>query len=324
MTVYNTAYDTTACRNYQMQKAVHAIQQAYIMEFVPSADSVMFVENSKGAMSIVPAFKHALYVSKFDSSDLRHSNEMRLQPFLAMDVRTCGSVDKITGKFKVTNSTMYKHTVYRAGLTSLWLSQGANAFRAHLPVATGLFATWIAETLAFQYNLDPKAKIDLMVLAGIFYASNHVEGLEFDKAIESRVMAQINTALKGYATFEQVEQVYAVTKVITSVDDFCNKAKEYLGNVRLENLNAGTLVTYMGGTWAGSDRFELTAVALEHPPTWLALIHEAYSNTAIRKVGLSKICERRQFQDGLKNLDSAMRHMVPDSYEYMTARTNQI
>jgi hypothetical protein len=52
---------------------------------------------------------------------------------------------------------------------------------------------------------------------------------------------------------------------------------------------------------------------MEHPPTWIGLLHEAYTNTAMRKVGLSKICERRQYEEGLKKLGPMFRSMMPET-----------
>jgi hypothetical protein len=311
MTVYNTAYDTTACNNYQMGKVIDAIQEARLRDWLPQADSVLYVESSTGACSAVTAFKHPLYISKIHSTDIRHSNENRVQPFLAMDVRASGRMDAISGQFKITNSSMYKNMLYRSALTSLWLTNGPNAFRSITPVAMAVFSSWVAETIGFRYNLDPKARIETMIIAAIFYTSNHVEGVEFDKANEARYLSAIANALK--ANVADVARIYDVTKAIGSIEEFCAKVKVFLNNVRLDNLNHGVLVSLMGATWGGDNHVELCAVALEHPPTWISLLLEAHTNMAMKKVGLSKIAERRQYQDGLGKLAQVIKSMAPDT-----------
>jgi hypothetical protein len=313
MTIYNTAYQTTACANFRMQDIVSAVREAQVRDCLPSADGVAYVDVSTGASGQVKAFKHALLVTKHDVQAIRHSNELKLEPFLAMDVRAAGRFDVTTNRFKVTNSTMYKNLVYRAGLTALWLSNGATAFRAITPMATGIFAAWLSEAIGFKYALDPKAKIELMIVAGIFYQSNHVEGIEFDQGNEDRYLAAIANALK--VNVVDVKRIYAQTQVISSIEDFCNKVKLVLGNIRLENLNHGILITLMGSTWAGDNAVELTAVALEHPPTWISLVYEAATNLALKKVGLSRIVERSQYKDGLERLASMLRSSLPESSE---------
>lgn len=313
MTVYNTAYDTTACNNYRMAKVVDAVQEAQVRDWLTKADGVLYVENNNGAQGAVGAFKHPLYVAKEHATEIQHSNEARLNPMLAMDVRAAGRMDAITGFYKVKNSTMYKGLCYRAALTSLWLTNGPGAFRSISPMAMSVFASWIAETVGFRYNLDPKAKIELMIIAGIFYQSNHFEGIAFDKNNEARYLSGIANALKQ--NVNDVARIYDQTQAIGSIEEFCTKARLALDNVRLENLNKGVLVQLMGSTWAGDGATELCGIALEHPPTWISLLYEAHTNQALKKVGLSRICERRMYQEGLQQLATSLKVMAPETTE---------
>jgi len=314
MTICKTAYDTTACAGFRMAAIVDAIQEARARDYLTAADNVAYVEVSTGASGQVKAFKHALYIHKWTNpKDWQGARAGNDDPILAMDVRAAGRFDATTGRFKVTNSTMYKNLVYRAGLTSVWLTNGAAAFRNITPMATGIFASWLAEAIGFKYALDPKSKIELMIVAGLFYQSNHVEGVEFDKGNESRYLASVANALRLNVT--EVARVYQQTQAIVSLEDFCTKAKQVLNNVRLENLNGGVLISMMGSTWTGDNAPELVAVALEHPPTWISLVYEAATNMALKKVGLSKIVERSQYKDGLDRLKQMLRTLAPESTE---------
>ena len=319
MTVYNTAYDTTACNNYRMGKVVDAIREAEVRDWMASGDGVKFIERQDGAQGAIPAFKHALYISKHHPTEVQHSNEMKMNPLLAMDVRAAGRVDPATGQFKVRNGTMYKNLLYRASLASLWLTSGPSAFRAVSPMAMAVFASWVSETVGFRYTLDPKARMDLMIVAAIFYQSNHLEGVEFDKNNEARYLTGIANALSAFrVNVTEVARIYDITKAIGSAEEFCTKAKVVLNNVKLENFNAGVLISLMGGTWGGDNAPELCAVALEHPPTWISLLYEAHTNQAVRNVGLAKICERRQYQEGLKKLAVSLKLLAPDVTTLLT------
>jgi hypothetical protein len=312
MTIHHTAYDTTACAGFRMAPIVDAILEAQLRDHLDRADGVAYVDASNGASGQIKAFKHAVYIHKSTNpQDHRGARTHYDEAILAMDLRACGRFDAQLGRFKVTNSTMYKNLVYRGGLSSVWLTSGANAFRAITPTATAIFASWLSEAIGFKYQLDPKSKIELMILAGLFYQSNHVEGIEFDKGNEDRYLSAVANALKVSVT--DVKRIYTQSQVIVSIEDFCTKAKTVLGNVRLENLNHGVLVTLMGGTWAGDNAIELCAVAMEHPPTWISLIYEAYTNLALKKVGLSRIVERPRFADGMERLVQTLRSILPES-----------
>ncbi len=309
MSVYNTAYDTTILATTRMQKTVDAIKEARLRDWLSSSDSVLRVESTVGASAAVPAFNHPLYIGQHSVDVLKSSPDQQLEAFLAVDVRPTGRYDSVQDKFIVTNSTAYLGRLYRASLTSIWLTQGPNAIRNITPMAMGVYAAWIAETVGFRYGLDPKARYDLTILAAIFYASNHVEGLEFPKDQENRQIAGIANALKF--SINDVMEVYNNVKLINSIEDFCTKAKSYLNNVRLTELNSGVFLAIMYSTWFGADSKENVGVALEHPPTWIAILMEAYSNTMMKKSKIAIICERRQYKDGLELLMRSVHTLAP-------------
>lgn len=309
MSVYNTAYETTACANFRMERTVEAIKEARLRDWLPHTDSVLRIEATTGASSAIPAFNHPLYIGAHDLNILKSSPDQQLEAFLAVDVRPTGRYDSIQGRFNVTNSTAYMGRMYRAALTGIWLTQGPNAVRSITPMAMGVYATWVAEAIGFRYNLDPKARYDLTILAAIFYASNHVDGAEFEKSQENRQIAGIANALKFNIT--DVEVAYNNVKLISSVEDFCGKVKSYLNNVRMVDFNAGVFLAIMYSTWFGDNSKENVAVALEHPPTWISLLFEAFTNTMMKKTAIARICERRQYKDGLEQMVRTLRTLAP-------------
>lgn len=327
MTIYKTAYDTTPCSGFQMKKTVDAIKEAMIREYAGANNGVVLIHESTGAFSQVQGFLHALYIGDADvvskRQDLAHAPST---PWLAMDMRTTGRVVTpnnssnepvgLYDSFKITNSTAYRMQAYRAALTSAWLENGPNAFRPSMPTLIAVFASWLADTIGFRYSLDFKVKTDLKIIAAIFYVSNHLEGVDFGTD-ENRYLSMITNALKIPAN--EVIAVYDGVKAIGSMEEFCTKAREYTQSVRLEGLNAGTLVALMGGTWVSS-QIELTAVALEHPPTFIGLLIEATTNTVVRKVGLARICDNRLYKEGLEKLPFIIRNFAPDLYRFVEDR----
>lgn len=309
MTVYNTAYDTTVCKNFRMQKTMDAIKEARLRDWLPATDGVLRVESTTGASAVIPQFNHPLYIGKHSPDVLKTSPDEQLDVYLAVDVRPSGRYDPVNNKFKVTNSTVYNSRIVRAALNAVWLAQGPKATKQLAPTALGVFANWISETIGHRFGLDPKSVYTLTILAGIFYASNHHEGLEFNKADENRSLAGIANALRY--NIADVIDVYEQTKLIVSTEDFCKKAVQVLNNVRMSDFNDGVLVALMGSTWFGDNAKENIGVALEHPPTWLAIIYEAYTNTMMKKTAIARICERRSYKDGLDLLVRSMRTFAP-------------
>jgi hypothetical protein len=322
MTIFHTAYDTTICSGTQssVERIKNAIAEARIRDYLPSADDVVQVYSTRGAQAAIPAFNHPLYIL---NKDVSHGDGGANNAMLAVDLRPAVKADdgkssagldvSGSGEYRVTNATVYRARLYRAALNAVWLKEGPGSVRSLTPMAMSVFASWISETLSRRYALDPKTQYNLMILAGIFYSSNHFEGLEYEHTQENRVLAGIATALR--VELPDVLTAYDNVKLILSIEDFCKKAKDYLNNVRLEELNAGILVALMKGTWAGDNAAENVAVALEHPPTWLAILLEAYTNRMIKFTTIAKICERRHFKDGLEMLVRAVKALAPETSE---------
>lgn len=309
MTVYNTAYDTTACSVYNTKKIVDQIAEARLRDWVPASDGLLLIQSSKGVQGQVPAFNHPVYIGTHGAEHLRVSAELQLDAFIAIDVRPAGRMEINpgegavlgSGKYKVVNETIYKSRMYRGGLTKLWIAQGSKMLRNMAPVALPIYATWLTEAMSFRWQLDPKTKYDLLILAGLFYMSNHVSGLEFENSdTERRMLAWVAHGLKLH--LPDVLDMYKKSGIITSTADFCAKAIAITDNIRLKELNAGVLIATVGSTWNGDNKVENLAVALEHPPTWIGICLEAYTNKMLRQATISSICERRQFQEGLKQL----------------------
>lgn len=314
MTIHKTAYSTTICDGFRMERTLDAIREANIREYMQPFDSCIALRTTRGAIGAVPAFNHPIYLGEGQ----RHTIDNHNGPLLAVDLRPACRTDRRAGQimssseeFSVINTTLYKARLYRGALNSVWIQQGPAALRSITPMAMSVFASWVSETLGRRYGLDPRTQYDLMILAAIFYSSNHVDGLEFDKMVENRQLAAISTSLK--VSVEDVIKAYDTTKLILSTEDFCNKVKNYLNNIRLEELNTAILVQLMAGTWYGDNAPENAAVALEHPPTWLALLLEAYTNTAMKRSNIARICERRQYHEGLEQLVRAVKALAPDT-----------
>lgn len=311
MTVYNTAYDTTACSVYNsaIKKIADAIAEARLRDWVPASDGLLLIQSSKGAQGQVPAFNHPIYIGKHGAEHLRTHAEEQLDAFIAVDVRPAGRMEIEpgnggvlgAGKYKVVNDTIYKSRMYRGGLTKLWITQGTRMFRNMAPVALPIYATWLTEAISFRYQLDPQTKYQLLILAGLFYMSNHIDGLEFENGdAERRMLSWVANGLKLH--LGDVNDMYKKSGIITSIADFCAKAISITENIRLKELNAGVLTSIVGSTWMGDNRVENLAVALEHPPTWIGIVLEAYTNKMLRKATISTICERTQYRDGLEQL----------------------
>jgi hypothetical protein len=292
MTIFKTAYDTTACAGAVLKRTTDAINVALAYGQLRTSEiyPVELVEGGDSSVDAIPAFAHPLLVAS------THSPEVSK---IYMDARSFGKYDSAQRQFVIRNTIEYKLALHRAGLNNVWVKQSPTLLRDISQLPMSVYASWLSESIARRYALDPREQMDLSILAGIFYSSLFMENDHQTEDSKMRVVNSISRALRVRA-----QDVLAVMEKVTYVDNvhgFCSAAYAVTGSVRLKELNAGVLYTIVGQTWFGTNAKEIIAVALEHPPTWLAILMAASDERTFKNSGIAKITERAMGRDGGKD-----------------------
>lgn len=302
MTPYKTAYDTMACQGFVMRKTVEALQEGYIkgwLGHVPGANSqIVQVTGAQLSDTAIPAFAHPIL---FDDS---HKH-----PVLAVDVRAFGRINPQTQDFVVRNEAEYKLAIARAKLNWLWLST-PGLLRDVSPLPLQIFASAISESVSRRYALNPGEQMKLALLAGVFYQSLFQVPGEIDEDAKVRLAQSLSRQLRvrGDEVLTMVDQ--HIPNWIYSVASFCTLAPVVTGSVRLEELSVGVLYSIMGGSWYGTNAKETLAVALEHPPTWLAIVLAALQERTFKNSGIARITERSSYRESARSFQAAVVNLL--------------
>lgn len=297
MTVHKTAYETTACRDFAMKKTIDALLAAFADGWLPAANTrptgdarnpgntkvssrVLLLEGGSAVANDVPAFAHPIALEKDG-----------LQ-YIVVDVRPYGRFDPHQQEFKVRNSIEYQFAVMRAALDQVWNSQSPTILQNVNQQPMAIFASWISESVGRRFSLDPGEQYKLSILAAIFYNLHFwdSDSTELPEVEKNRAAASIARALRASA-----EDVFAIIDQVShlnNVGEFCVQARDVVGSVRLNDFNPGVLFAIVGGSWYGSNSREIAAVALEHPPTWLAVLMAAINERTYKNSGIAKLAER--------------------------------
>lgn len=309
MTIFNTAYDTTACSgmNLVTEKIRNALNVMAAKGYgnYTGVDGVEQIEREMGD-AVIPSFSHP--VSYHIRGQQQDSLAADFRPFIRKDAK---SFD-----YKITDKTQYVFMQLRLHLNRIWMNpHGIETIRDLSPVSMAMYAAWISENIRSRLGLEPHEQVKLAMYAAYFYATLF---LPRDEPIpEARMVRVIATIAKATnASPDQVETFINAlpqqleSKGVQSLDnitEWCKALEEVVGSVRLRDFSPGTLVSYIKGTWFGVAAYEVLAVALEHPPTWLAVITMAYVSDAYKKTGITSLAERferrgggRQFVDSVK------------------------
>ncbi len=287
MTAFKTAYDTTICQGFVTRKTAEALQVAQLngaLSAEPGYPHIYYVQGGGVTSDAVPSFAHPMLVQ-----DHNHQN------FLAVDARAVGRYDGQQGRFVVRNEIEYALLQRRAQLNQVWLGANAKSLKAVSALPMAVYASWLSEAIGRRFALDAREQLDLAIMAAVFYNSQFSDDSELDEQEKNRLAGTIARAVRAKA--EDVFKVLDVKPVIGNVREFCAAAQELTGSIRLKDLNAGLLYDIIGGTWYGLNAREVIAVALEHPPTWIAVLLAAYHERSFKNSALTTITERPSNKD---------------------------
>lgn len=304
MSIRLTAYDTLIGSGYQIDKIKHAVVEAIAMNqgLNPLNQYAYELVGGGPASLVIPAFAHPLLVND------PHSHESRI----VVDVRSYGEVDPHQKTFKLRVRTEYDFQCLRGDLNTVWVRENPQVLARVSSMPLQLFAGWLAENLAKHYALNPKEQTAVQVLAGAFYLSNFMDETPFDQMTKTRFVLNLTQGLKLSPTFVQ-PVTDQLTQPIGGLDEFCKMLEGVTESVRFKGFNAGILIPLLGGTWFGVNR-EVIGVALEHPPTWIAMVVSAATDRTYKNTDLHRRIERLDRQEKGQLMVRAVKALV-QSYQ---------
>jgi hypothetical protein len=98
-----------------------------------------------------------------------------------------------------------------------------------------------------------------------------------------------------------------------NINDFCSDVVRILENSRLQDFNAGVLITVLANTWYGINSKENIAVAIEYPPVMAAIVYTALVEKTYRNSIIAKITERYSKNSHGSNFLMSLKVILDDS-----------
>ena len=293
MTIYNTAYDTTIGAQAVTERIVNSIQDHNIAinghwpgtnlggGYSDDELTSCMIYDGRNTVAI-PFFAHPVLFEQKISGVTKK--------YLVSDARAFVSMKPIDGGVGVRNQSEYDLLRARTIMNTVWLLRRPTYLRDLSFVPCAMYASWIADNVARRYALDPKDQMEMAIIAAIFYQTLFTDNNQFDENVKLKMVPAIVKATK--APSAMVMDVLDKVTEMSDIHDFCNNCKTILENPRLQDFNAGVLVTVVGNTWFGTNSKEILAAALEHPPTWVSLCYIAFTERTYKKSGISTIALR--------------------------------
>lgn len=314
--IFLTPHDTTACNGHVIKTTIDAILKSAVSD--NSLDNT--IKNikdvwclvDKGAPIQAPAFGQPITLDKADVSKFTklfgESNSHDSRFFTVIDARPFTAYDYNNNTVIIKNRIEFNLAMLRGALSEYWTNGGVSSLQNFSPLPMVIFASWISENVARRFNLDIREQVALSVYSAYYYMSLFTNETVLSDQERNRYAMLISKSLRVSANevFDIIERV----EPPQNITDFCVRAELAVGSIRLKEFNKLVLFSIIGGTWFGVNAKENVCVALEHPPTWIALLTAAFSERGFNKSGITQLTERNSNRELGKNYTRQVFNLV--------------
>lgn len=281
--IYDTVYQTTACRGHVVQDIQNQVEQAKLLGQVQLlAEDIYAVQSG----TTVNPFSHPLLIPS------------KPHPYLVIDTRPMMRVAE-SGELEVSNANAvaYQFLLNRAYLNKVWLNEAKGYVLGVSDHVIKTYARWISESVSKRFGLHAQDQAVIEVLAALFYLRLFkVESGPLAEEDKQELASKLARSLKTPTAFlKQILDRFSGS--LDSVEDLVKAIQFQTESVRLKDFSVAILITMISRTWFGHQAAELLTAALEHPPTWVAVLYASLNERLYRNAGITKIAETTFKQD---------------------------
>jgi hypothetical protein len=292
MTIYTDAYNTHIGSMEPTKDVDLKIREAFIKDGIfknnlhvntQGETKPVFITGVSQSESAIPLFTHPIRIKNFESTDYL-CTDMRL--FLRQQS------DILDIENSIRNRTEYNFAKSRAVINLVWLNGGSRQIKNTLKFAANVYASWLSENITRTYSLDFRDQNTLTVIAYAFYYSlfEDLKGNRLSDDDKQKIAIQIPIAfnIPSEFVFETLDKI----TTLSTAEDFCKNVKDILVNVRLKDFSLLMLLTIIRNSWYGVNAKNIISVAVEHPPTWVAIVFTVLNEKTYKRSNIYNIAER--------------------------------
>lgn len=290
MPIYTDSYKTTEGSVVNIHPIEKAIKEAIVRDSIDKMTMdvhprgnvhPLFLTGVYPSETQIPSFTHPIIIFNYQGKD-----------YLCTDIRTFirkGTTpdDIMSG---IRNKSEVDFAVSRSVLNLAWVTGGISEIRNNFRMAAKVYSSLIAGTVAREYNLDFRDETLVLIAAEYFYRSLFIPQGKISE--ETKEDLAIHTIKSTNAPSDLVHRVFDNMPDFNNITDWCKGLQTVTENPRLQNFNFGSLLELLRNAWGYNEGKRVIAVALEHPPTWCAMVYAALTDRGLKNSAVARVAER--------------------------------
>lgn len=303
-------YDTKVTRHYDTRKVMKALLQAQVHNPFPAMQTPggntlrnVVVVTPREEYSDIPNFTQPIALS-----------EQKGETVWVVDGRSFMRYNRTHDNLTLTAENDWTFQCSRVALMQVFAHDNPALVTRLGKIPAKAFIRWITLNLAQRFNLDMETQMRVSVFVAYYYYQRFVATDEVWG--EETLNAMANTV--GSVTSIPVPTVMDIINSVGSlhtIDHLIDALVNHTGSLRLKTLNYTGFYIILSTSWVGVHSRENVGVALEHPPTLIALLYTAAAEKSFRKTLLSKRMETTGRANELDQFARYVYQLVESKFE---------
>lgn len=314
-----TSYDTTLGSAIPVSKIADKIvsaikQDPKILELTLGMPGVghrsIFITDETASEPEVPLYAHPIQVIYRDTTYI--ATDLRLcltkRPHRDHDHVSNGDVEA-----RVRDQKEYRFAKSRHAMQLLWADGEVNEMGNATRWAAVLFGGWLADSLQRAMALNFQEVEEVRVVAMMYYFSLFSQDGERETIDRNLIHVTKAVRLDSRMVFEIWDRASRIEDFQYGQLDTTGLVKMLSVGVtggRLRDLSVVLFLNIIRNSWYGNNAKEILTVALEHPPTWLALAYAALNDRSYKTTAISRVAERLSARGAANDFEQSFEAMI--------------
>jgi hypothetical protein len=250
-----------------------------------TGNKLMFITGYNKDEKDLPVFDHPL-IFKDHRNNLVIASDLR--KYVRPDKEQALNIKDIT---KDTNNVNF--ILIRTLATQEFLSGDVGTFREIYKGITTALAMVISNIITVSLPLNPVEKVYIEIVIS-FYANRLFSNTNNMDELKDAVYARItNSKLSIPVNHNTVVTVMSGCNLnANTIEDLITNIKTVLPAEKANLVSTELLINSMSNLWFGPGGTEAMIIALEHMPTWIALVYSCISDNTFKRSRLAMLLDK--------------------------------
>lgn len=234
-------------------------------------------------------------------------------PNLLIDGRQYMKYDIKTGLFKLVSVNDWSFQCVRLALNLKLLTSDETMFSRMGDLPAKVFHRWVSGALITKYNLGLESQMALYVIAAYYYyamCNSELRPADFEARSQFAPIVSRITGVPPDFVLDVIEQVGKLENGTDLIVAMSTKSRQE----RTGELKFSDLFLLLSNSWFGANSRENVGVALEHLPTYIAMLYMGIADRSYRRTVITQRAESLARGQELKQFTDIVFRMVNEQY----------